>query len=217
MIMPKIAAAPDLASLRASIRALEQPALRQCDSTPLHPQVDRALPWGGLPTGCLHQVIGEDAAATGFCAMVAGRLTRRTGLPVLWCLGAAGPGGDPYAPGLAAFGLPPDRLLIARTRTPTDLAWTMEEALRCSGLACVVGEMRDLDLTAGRRLHLAAEAGGVTGLALHPSFGRPANAGTTRWRVSSSPGRRWHLTLERVRGGQPGEWDVDVQCADSSP
>jgi len=48
--------------------------------------VDAALPWGGLPVACLHEVAAADstAAATGFSAVLLARLARRTGT-VVWC------------------------------------------------------------------------------------------------------------------------------------
>jgi protein ImuA len=80
-----------------------------------------------------------------------------------------------------------------------DVLWAMEEGLRCARLAAVVGEIDTLERGPGRRLQLAAEAGGVTAFALRRGLrpARPARAGpsaaVTRWRVeadamSSGPG-----------------------------
>ena len=66
-----------------------------------------------------------------------------------------------YGPGLAAFGLDPGRLIVVRARTDKDVFWAMEEGLRCSRLVAVVGEVGALDCSAGRRLQLAARAGGA--------------------------------------------------------
>jgi len=193
-----------LAALRARLRALERPHASAVPALPLFAEIDAALPGGGLALGCLHQLIGADAAATGLAALIAGRLAARLERPALWLPAAK----DLYPPGLAEWGLPPRRLLIAETAGQADRLWAMEEALRCPDLACVVGELAGLDLIAGRRLQLAAEAGGVTGLALHPQRSTAANAGTTRWRVAARPGGLWRLTLERCRGGMPGDWEV---------
>lgn len=194
-----------LAALRASIQAMERLKPPPPGSVPVHPLVDAALPGGGLAPGCLHQIIAMDGAGTAFAAAIAARLATRLDRPVLW----VPRGDDLYAPGLAAWGLPPRLLLLARATQPAQVLWIMEESLKCPDLACVVGEVATLDLIAGRRLQLAAEAGGITGLALHPPLARAANAGTTRWRVASAPKGRWHLTLERCRNGQPGEWEVE--------
>ncbi|MGE5503510.1 MAG: ImuA family protein [Actinomycetota bacterium] len=204
------AAAPDLAALRARIRAMERLRPPPGTAVPVAEQVDRALPGGGLALGQLHQLLAEDAAATAFAATLAGRLAERLDRPVAWILA----GDDLYGPGLAPYGLGPARLVVVRSRNDEAALWAMEEALRCPELACVVAELRRLELTAGRRLQLAAEDGGVTGLALHPPLARAANAGSTRWRVAAAPGGCWRLVLERCRGGMPGEWVVG-QARDS--
>lgn len=182
------------------------------------PEIDAALE-GGLPTGCLHEVLGSagDGAATGFCLALLSRLMRRGRAegtrPVLWCARRI----DLYGPGLAAWGVDPDRLILVEAAKPADLLWAMEEGLRCAGLMAVVGEIDRLDLTAGRRLQLAAETGGVTGLVLRHHAGMSvggASATTSRWRVSTRPGDRsgpacWQVELLRYRGGRPRDWQVE--------
>ncbi len=84
------------------------------------PALDAAL-GGGLPTGCLQEVIGgSDGAAAGFCAFLLGRLASREGTArsVLW--GWIGEG-DLYPPGLAAFGLDPARVILVSAPGPADL------------------------------------------------------------------------------------------------
>jgi protein ImuA len=204
-----------LSALRARIRALEGSAApgpaAAVEPLPFAGP-EAALPGGGLALGGLHQVIGADESATGFAALVAGRLAERLDRPVLWI-----PAGDDlYPPGLAAWGLAPGRLILACAgrRNESERLWAMEEGLRCPDLACVVGEVARLPLTAGRRLQLAAEAGGVTGVILHAAAAGASNAGITRWRVAAAPGGRWRLALERCRGGRPGEWEVDISAPD---
>ncbi|CAA7621418.1 ImuA family protein [Magnetospirillum sp. UT-4] len=185
--------------------------------------LDRVLPWGGLPLGCLHEVVAapvdgvEDGAATAFAAALLGRVAGARGRPVLWV--AARP--DLYAPGLAAFGLTPERLVVALARRPAEALWAMEEGARCSGLAAVLGEVRGLDLTAARRLQLAARGSGVAVLALGAaSASGPA---VTRWRVAAAPSTapprlgvgawRWRVELLRCRGRGLGEegtaWELE--------
>ena len=74
--------------------------------------------------------------------------------------------GDLYPPGLAGFGLDPAAMILLSAPSPAELLWAMEEALRSPALAGVVGEVDRLDLTAGRRLQLAAAAGGGVGFLL---------------------------------------------------
>lgn len=211
-----------LASLRARIWAMERAAPAAAERLSIAPAIDAALPWGGLPLACLHQVIAEDATATGFCALLAGRLAGRG--PALWCLGG-GHEGEPYPPGLASFGLPPDRVLLARCPDGLGTLWAMEEGLRSGRLGAVIGETRCVEPTAARRLQLAAEAGGTAGFLLMPASGRNGGGATTRWRVGAAPGRpppwdglgteRWRIRLERCRGGSPRQWLAEWRPEDA--
>jgi protein ImuA len=228
-----------LAELRGRIRRME--GIGGADGTrflPLGvPDVDGVLPEGGLPLGCLHEVVGENdpfnSVATGFSAAILARISsRRTDSGH----GGSGSGqvvwitrdDDLYAPGIAAYGLKPERLIVVSARRDSDILWAMEESLRCRSLAAVLGEIGDIDMVASRRLQLAAEASGVTALLLRSSSRRlGTTASVTRWGLSAAPslpvgglpgyGRaegggqgvglpRWRTRLLRCRGGQPGEW-----------
>jgi len=233
---PRGGAAPGrLAALRAEVRSLERGGARAAGETGRSlalgvPALDAHLPDGGLPLACLHEIEGalaerDDGAATGFCLALLARLAaaracgperRPERRPVLWVT----PWRDLHAPGLAAFGFDPGRLLLVRAGGTADVLWAMEEGLRCPDLLVVVGEVEGLDRTAGRRLQLAAEAGGVTAFALHrrlrPQRGTAApSAATTRWRIgpeatdtphSGLGPARWRAELTRCRGAAPGQW-----------
>ena len=83
---------------------------------------------------------------------------------VLWIA----PDPDAWPPGLARFGLSPAQLVLVRAPREQDGLWAMEETLRCPAVGAALLVTRELDLTAARRLQLAAEAGGVLGLLLRP-------------------------------------------------
>jgi len=200
------------------------------------PAVDAVLPFGGLALGALHEVLGagadeeDGAVAAAFAAALLARLTRRHDGPVLWCLAT----GDLYAPGLAARGLAPECLIVARCRDDSDILWAMEEGLRSAALAAVLGEIGTLAPTAGRRLQLACEAGGVTGFVLRrwrtagtaaSQRGAPS-AAVTRWRVAAAPSAavtRWRVAAAPSRSiGEPGLgmplWRVElVRCRGGAP
>lgn len=210
-----------LAAVRARVAEIEQAGPVDRAVLPFGiAGLDGRLPGGGLGCGRLHEVAGggagavDGAAAAGFAAGIA---TRTTG-SVVWC----GTRGDLFAPGIAAAGLGPDRVIqVAASDDRTVLA-IMEEALRTPGVGAVVGEVARLSMTASRRLQLAAEGTGAIGLALRrvrriaeaEGFGQPT-AATTRWRISTLasarlpvPGvgrARWRVELLRVRGGEPAE------------
>ncbi|HQU67378.1 MAG TPA: hypothetical protein PLI43_04205 [Albidovulum sp.] len=81
-----------------------------------------------------------------------------------------------------------ERLHFVEARNETDLLWTVEECLRAAPVALVIAAPeKTISLTAGRRLQLAAEAGGTTGLMLIQE-GRGSNAAETRWSCNPLPG-----------------------------
>jgi protein ImuA len=120
--------------------------------------------------------------------------------------------------GIAPF-LDPSRLLLARTKMQTDSLAVAEEALKDGATPFVIVEItRPLDLREGRRLQLAAKAGGATGLCMIPA-GMGSNAAETRWRAAplfdaiQEVGDRGDSTLMRWeiiknKSGTNGAWDV---------
>ena len=194
--------------------------------------VDGAL-GGGLAAGVLHETVsprGSDgAAAAGFAAAVVQRAGTR---PLVWIRDrmAEVEGGALYAPGLAEMGLDPARVTLVRARHPRDLLAAALEAVRCPALGAVVveawGRSPLLDLTATRRLMLAAENSGVTALLLRVGTEAERSAAFTRWRVgaarsqalaANAPGlATFDITLLRNRAGTSGlgwrvEWDHGQQ------
>lgn len=219
-----------LAALRLRVARLEG-AGRARHAAGLVPVCDGLpLPGGGLARAALHEVLAADpGCGAAFCAV----LLARTGGTVLWIAG----GRDEllaWPPGLARCGLAPANLVLARAERWPDALWAMEEALRCPAVTGAVlalaGEpprraAGGPDLTATRRLQLAAEAGGALGLLLRPDAAHPApTAAVTRWRVGPLPTApvgagldepRWRLELLRVRGGAPGgPWAVTWRVAE---
>ena len=211
--------AKTLARLREQIRTLEKPSLRDRSGLGFgDAAVDDELPAGGLASGCLHELTAapQDAAAYGFVAALLGRLIGEAGL-ALWCrLPRTNRPAIPYGPGLARFGVPTPRLIVARAEKPADLLWAMEEALRSGRFVAVLGDGLAPDLTATRRLQLAAEAGGATALLVFPGTDHRnrLSAATTRWRVAALPAARpecprWQVSLERCRGGGRSAWSFE--------
>lgn len=189
--------------------------------------LDRVLR-GGLRRSALHEVLaaspGDAAAASGFALALAVRFAAAaSGAPVVWILEDAARAelGAPYAPGLAAHGLDPGRLVVVRTLSGADSLWAMEEALKSRAVAAVVLDLwrtKVYDLVASRRLALAAQKSGTPGL-LVPA-GAPgtaqdlSSAAQTRFEVGAAsgsnaagafiplPGRAaWAVRLARIRAG----------------
>ncbi|MGB0697716.1 MAG: ImuA family protein [Rhodospirillaceae bacterium] len=187
------------------------------------PELDRALPGGGLAMGRLHAVEGAgtdfEGPATAFAALLAARaLALRPGGTVLWCL-RRGQDDSLFPPGLASLGLAPEDLLILRVSSETDMLWAMEEALRCPAIAAVVGQVRKPGATPARRLQLAAETGGGLGLFLLRRPQRPAPAAKNASPFAASAFER-HQPPGR---DQPGvgvcvtRWDVASSPAAPAP
>ena len=220
-----------LTALRADIRRLERVAGPVRGRLSLgDPRLDSAL-GGGLPLGQWHEIGGEGAEAeTGaapaaFAARLAAALLARPdqrGRSAVWILRRD----DLFPPGLAGLGLPADRLVGVCARDEDEALAVAEDALASPGVGVVLAEVGAVDLTAGRRLQLACEARGGTGLViLRRPFGGAAagtsggTAAATCWRVSPAASARvslglgpprWRLRLVRSRGGRTGDWRVEA-------
>lgn len=223
-----------LESLRARIAAVEQGAVEQGGAglqvptgVALGVPLDAALPGGGLTRRGVHVIAatayGDRPAASGFAAGLAACLAQAHPGPVLWCRmqSVSRDWGGLYGPGLAAFGLDPARLILVDVARSRELLWVVEESLRTSVLSGVIAdfgdEARGVDLTAGRRLQLAAESCGTPALLLTGHRGvLPAGAAVTHWRIAFAPSRQhpltgglglpvWQVRLERCRHGAPGD------------
>lgn len=223
-------------------RALAATAPRALDKARLRPlgetTIDRTL-GGGLAVGKLHELFARDgsgdASALGFAAMLALCLTQGEGgaSTILWLREEAVQRKMPlHGPGLADLGLDPGRLVLGVLPDARAMLRAAADALRCAALGSVILELGGtpalLDLTASRRLALAAEESGVTPLLLRLRGAKPLpSAAQTRWQVASAPSA-WleadapghpalRLSLLRQRGGPAGhdwevEWDRDAVC-----
>ncbi|MEM7505305.1 MAG: hypothetical protein AAF415_01065 [Pseudomonadota bacterium] len=106
----------------------------------------------------------------------------------------------------------PKNILFAEPETHRDMLAVAEEALRSGALSLVVAETsQPLDLTAGRRLQLAAQAGETRGLLLIPE-GMGSNAAETRWRCQprfhDQDDTRQNWALIKNKSGQCGNWSL---------
>ncbi|MDB5430444.1 MAG: hypothetical protein JWP35_1560 [Caulobacter sp.] len=225
-----------LEAIRARIAALEAGTRTPSQVLPFgHEAIDRCLAGGGLPLGRWHELTGEGmeletgAVTAGFAALMARPLAARGS--VVWVMRRD----DLYAPGLAFLGFPAERLIQVCARDQAEALAVLEDALATAGVAAVIGEVEPVDLTAGRRLQLACEKRGSTGLIIHRrpygggsrSARAPSgSAAATRWKITSAPAApdgqwgigaaRWTVELERSRGGRPGAWLLE-EWKDDAP
>jgi protein ImuA len=136
----------------------------------------------------LHAVAADWAAALAFALGAAPAEG-----PVVLVRGP-GRGGWPLYPcvaGLGELGVAPDRLLIIAAPDATALLRAGHEAARCPGLAMLVleswGALPAYDLTASRRLVLAAEASRVPVVMLRLEAQPRPSAAHSRWSVRAAP------------------------------
>lgn len=204
---------PVLENLRQRIASLEEVQRRFWRTIPIADAVDRWLPYGGLPTGSIHEVKGPSlASAIGFSTILSARIAQNQG-NILYIA----PDRSHYPLGLLPYGVKTDQILHVSARRSQNLIWAVMEALRCSQVSAVVALVDDLDLTESRRLQLAAETSGATGFLLGSAAAVSIAAPITRWRISSvngGSGRRfdepvWALDLLYCRGGRSGKWTVE--------
>jgi protein ImuA len=189
------------------------------------PAIDAVLQ-GGLAPASLHEIAAGEwrdlGAAIGFAFALAARAA--SGRNTLWIQTdfAALESGTIYGPGGDLFGLPASKLLIVKVPRALDALWAMEEALKCRGLASVIAELPNdgaaADLTATRRLTLAAREGGGFGFLLRHRPSPLASSAETRWDISaasSTPDRfgglgrtAFALSLTKNRRGPAGQWTL---------
>jgi protein ImuA len=186
-------------------------------------EVDAAL-GGGLACAALHDLSATApihlGAAAGFALTLAARAPDKA-RHALWIATDFDmlETGALYGPGLDLIGLDTERLLIARVARPLDALFAMEEALKCRALSTVIAELNhDVDLTATRRLTLAAREGGALGLLLRHKPSSAPSAARTRWEISAAPSvpdefgglgpTAFRLSLTRNRRGPCGNWTL---------
>jgi protein ImuA len=186
-----------LSQLREKVAALEGAPRRLARVIPVCHGIDDALPGGGLPLGCIHEINGNPGTAIAFAGLLCARIQRPGAVFFIE------PARSLYPLGLLPFGVNLDRWIHVRARRAKDLAWTVLEALRCPEVAVVLAAMKSADLTFSRRLQLAAENSGATGFL----FGNAASA-ITRWRIKPLKNGVWSLDLLYCRGGRSATWQV---------
>jgi protein ImuA len=129
--------------------------------------------------------------------------------------------------GWAELGLDPRLLVTVRAADVDTALRTAADALACDALGVVVlevwGEARQLDLVSSRKLTLAAQGSGVTGLLLRVAAEPQPSTAETRWIVRaahSPPAALWSAwgapvfdaELVRNRHGPVGRWIMEWKC-----
>jgi len=227
-----------LATLRGSIERIEAHGDAYTPGRVAlgHADADATLQ-GGLAVGAMHEVFADagrqSAAATGFVAGLAGRAAARR--PLVWVRQdfTEIESGALSMSGLAELGLDPRLLVTVRAADVDTALRTAADAFACDALGAVVlevwGEARQLDLVASRKLTLAAQASGITGLLLRVAAEPQPSTAETRWIVRAAhsppaaplmPAAPWSAwgapvfdaQLVRNRHGPVGRWIMEWKC-----
>jgi protein ImuA len=228
-----MSAAGKLATLRGSIERIEtHGAARGRRKVPLgHLGADASLQ-GGLALGAVHEVFAEtgrqSAVATGFIAGLSGRVAARR--PIVWIRQdfTEIEAGAVSMNGFSELGLDPRLLVTVRAADIDQALRTTADALACDAVGAVVlevwGEAKQIDLVASRKLTLAAQASGATGLVLRTAAEPRASTAETRWIVRAvhspsgpHPSIAWgsplfEAQLVRNRHGPTGRWIMEWKC-----
>jgi protein ImuA len=221
-----------LASLRKSL-ACAYPAAASETIALGAPALDRRL-GGGILRAALHEAYAETAAdapaATGFALALARRaMAEVRDKPLLWIRQEAltAEAGVPYPPGLADIGVDPAAVAFIRVRDAKEALQVGAEAGRCATVGATLielfGAARAYDLTASRRLALAAAAAGAPIFIVRAGSVPAPSAAASRWLVRALPSRprpanapgsaAFAIFLLRRRGGAAGQeqhaWRVE--------
>jgi protein ImuA len=179
-----------------------------------------AFPNASFPLAAVHEFLSigkeESAATTGFISVLLAALMKDVGATI-WISSYR----NIFPPALKSFGIIPDKIIFIHLNKQQEICWAMEEALKCRGVAAVIGEMPEISFTISRRLQLAVEHSGVTGFILRNN---PKNINTTacvtRWKITPIPSQleggmpgvgfpRWKVELLKVRNGYPANWEIE--------
>jgi protein ImuA len=188
---------------------------------------------GGLAIAALHEFYAaaeaDGPATTGAALLLALRCARPG--PLVWLReDRAGRGIRPYGLGLAALGHDPAQFLLVEAPDTLALLRAAAEVVGCTSVAAAIIEPAAkagaIDLTATRRLGLAAARSGVMTLLVRSGLPTPS-AAQSRWLVATAaslplagnaPGLTTiELRLLRHRHGPAEvsarlEWDSDRRC-----
>jgi protein ImuA len=191
-----------------------------------------------LRAGTFHEIYAaceSDSVATmGFALAAIGLCRRDAGsgtAPLLWIRQgmAKCEGGGVYPPGLSAFGVRPENIIALSVHDIRSALQAGLDGARSRSLDVLIemrGESRIYDITASRRLALAATASGVRVILQRSAAVPMASAARTRWSIRAAPSipteikapgePAFDVTLLHHRNGQSGfqaivEWNNETR------
>ncbi|MEJ5961823.1 ImuA family protein [Pedobacter immunditicola] len=181
--------------------------------------IEAAFPNGVFPRAAIHEFISAEPEHAAACGGFIGGLLKELMINKGACLWISR-SRMIFPAALKTFGIEPENIVFIDVVREKDVLWVMEEALKCMGLAAVIGEVREISFMESRRLQLAVERSKVTGFVLRTDATKiSTTACVARWQITpiatelddGMPGLgapRWKVNLLRVRNGNPGSWNM---------
>ena len=182
-------------------------------------RINEVFPNSVFPFSALHEFFcynQEEIAASS--AFIAGLISSRVSklATVVWI----GSSIKVFPPSLKWFGIEPHCVVFLHVKKEKDIPWALHEALTCSSLSAVVGELPEMSITASRRFQLAIEEAGVGCFILRRNPKNLLTTAVSRWHIQPLPSLteegfpglghpRWKVNLLKVRNGKTGSWDVE--------
>ncbi len=170
--------------------------------------IDRLLPEGGYSRGVLVQWLTGGGVGADYLSLVLARQACENG----GALVVVDPFNQFYPPAAAAIGINLDHLVVLRGKNvdvadsqgQTDFFWSIDQALRCSGVAAVWGPLGKVGERWFRRFQLSAEASGCLGIFVQPlEVLRQPSWAEVQWVVSSGVRRTKEERARRDHIQQP--------------
>lgn len=126
--------------------------------------LDRMLPDGGILPGSVWEWLaaGDGGGAGTISLAVAAHVMRQQAS--VGELVIVDKHGEVYPPAMVPWRIPPERTVIVQPSGARESLWTLEQSLRCRGVAVTIGWIDQMADHAYRRLQLAAQRGGGVGL-----------------------------------------------------
>ena len=182
-------------------------------------RINDAFPNGVFPFSALHEFFCfNQEEVTSSSAFITALLSSRfrNGATMVWISST----NKIFPPALKWFGIEPHQVLFLNIKKEKDISWAINEALTCSSLSAVVGEMPEMSITASRRFQLAIEDAGVGCFILRKNPKNLLTTAVSRWHIQPLPTKtkdrlpglghpRWQVTLLKVRNGKTGTWNIE--------
>jgi protein ImuA len=173
-----------------------------------HASLDAQLPGGGWPVGGLVEVLQERAEQHVWQLLLpalAQAIGKHAGPVVL-----VNAPFEPFAPSLAAQGLPGERLLRINAGKSAARLWAAEQSLRCADVVAVLAWLPRAKSAELRRLHMAAQQHDKLLFVLRESSAaQDASPARLRLRVEGADALRVHILKRR---GPPLETPLELSA-----